>query len=163
MRGSPLPYSQWVIAIYLLTSSNKGVSSARFARDVGVTQKTAWFLAHRIPEAMGSGDPLFEGPVEVDETYVGGPDRIRHFDRKVWNRSLSGRTVVVGMRDRATDQVRTAVISSPTSDNLVEFVHSNVESVAHTPVYTDGLQTYGNLWTSGHRSVNHSERLYGES
>ena len=160
MHGSPLPLSKWALAIYLVVSSNKGIPSIRLGRDVGVTQRTAWHMAHRIREGLDSGDPMFKGPVEVDETYVGGSDSNRHSNKKLREKAFSSKTVVVGVKDRETKHVKAAVISSPTVDNLVEFVHSNVESVARTPVYTDGLQAYDHLWTFDHRSVNHSVGQY---
>ena len=74
MQGSPLGFRTWVIAIYLLTTSIKGTSSMKLHRDLKVTQKTAWFLAHRIRETWAeSGSVPFTGPVEADETYIGGP------------------------------------------------------------------------------------------
>ena len=72
MQGSNLGYQTWAIAIYLLTTSLKGVSSMKLHRDLGITQKSAWHLAHRIRQAWAVNGETFEGPVEVDETFVGG-------------------------------------------------------------------------------------------
>ncbi len=85
MNGSPLPYLKWVLAIYLHMTSLKGVSSMKLHRDIGVTQKTAWFMLQRIREAFKRGDdaPTMSGPTEVDETYVGGRVRNKHDSQKL--------------------------------------------------------------------------------
>lgn len=72
MEGSHLPLSKWAMAAYLLITNLKGVSSMKLHRDLGITQKTAWHLAHRIRKAWESNGGLFAGPVEMDETFVGG-------------------------------------------------------------------------------------------
>ena len=75
MHSSKVGYQKWAIAIYLMTTSLKGVSSMKLHRDIGVTQKTAWYMAHRIREAWeGDDDEVFAGPVEVDEAYIGGKE-----------------------------------------------------------------------------------------
>ena len=72
MQSSKLSLRKWAIAIYLMTTNLKGVSSVKLGRDLGISQKSAWHMMHRIREAMRSDDPLFLGPVEADETYIGG-------------------------------------------------------------------------------------------
>ena len=156
MHGSTLSYSKWAMAIYLITSSNKGISSLKIARDVGVTQKTAWFLMHRIRKAWESGDQMFAGPVEVDEAYVAGKEANRHAKKKLKSGNMAAKTVVVGIKDRDTNKVKTAVVRSSTAANLVEFVHSNVEDRVDTPVYTDGASAYSRLSARIHGVVEHS-------
>ena len=83
MEGSKLGYQTWAIAIYLLTTNLKGVSSMKLHRDLGITQKSAWHLAHRIRKAWsGEDDDPFYGPVEVDETYIGGREQNRHSSQR---------------------------------------------------------------------------------
>ena len=72
MQGTKLPYRDWAIAIYLLATNLKGVSSMKLHRDLEITQKSAWHLSHRLRKAFENGNPLFTGPVEADETYIGG-------------------------------------------------------------------------------------------
>ena len=75
MHSSNLPIRKWVIAIYLLTTSLKSVSSMKLHRDLGVTQKTAWMMAQKIREGWKSGSAILSGDVEIDETYIGGRER----------------------------------------------------------------------------------------
>ena len=102
MHNSPLGFQIWAVAIYLLITSLKGVSSMKLHRDLDITQKSAWHLAHRIRETWKDNMGGFNGPVEVDETFIGGKEKNKHEDKRSHTRGPSGKAVVVGMKDRRT-------------------------------------------------------------
>ena len=168
LQGSPLGYQIWVVAIYLLTTSLKGQSSMKLHRDLKVTQKTAWFLAHRIRKTFANDDDdgegrQFSGPVEVDETYVGGrranmsnAKRKELADAGV-GRGAVGKTAVVGVKDRATKQVAARVVERTDAPTLQGFVIDHTAPGA--TVYSDDAGAYESL-PFNHDTVRHSLSEY---
>ena len=156
MEASNLGFQTWLFAIYLISTSLKSVSSMKLHRDVSITQKTAWHLAHRIRRSMGTGgsNTLFAGPVEVDETYIGGKRRNmpKSKRRGLEGRGAVGKTAVVGVKDRNTNQVTAKVVADTSGETLKGFIHENVEDGAK--VYTDDATAYNGL--PNHESVKHS-------
>ena len=146
MQSSKLGYQTWAVAIYLLTTSLKGVSSMKLHRDLNITQKSAWHLAHRLREMWQDreGGP-FAGPVEADETFVGGKAKNMHRAQRerLTGRGGSDKTAVAGVRDRATKRVRAAVIERVDGPTLKGFVAEHTAEGA--TVYTDEASAYTGL------------------
>ena len=151
MHGSHLPLRKWFLAIYLMCESKKGMSANQLKRTLGVAYKTAWFLCHRIREAMSNNPfsgPTLVGVVEVDETMVGGKSKGENWrDNKHW---------VAGAIERG-GRVRVERIPNVRRDTLHEFVRRTVKDEAEA-IYTDDLKSYIGISDDDtrHETVNHS-------
>ena len=162
MHRSHIGYQKWAIAIYLWSTSLKGVSSMKLHRDLGITQKSAWYMAHRLREVWsdqaGGG---WAGPVEVDETYMGGKrPNMSNAKRKALahlGRGSAGKTAVVGAKDRASNQVSARVVESTDKPTLHGFVAEHAAPDA--TVYTDEAPVYEGM-PFNHESVKHGVREF---
>ena len=162
IEKSRLPLRKWAFATYLYVTNFKGVSSMRLHRELKVTQKTAWFMLHRLREAWGeSGLEQFAGPVEADETYMGGKrmNMPKAKRRKMKGRGAVGKTAVVGTKDRATNRVSAKSTSSTDAPTLSGFVAKRTEPGAK--VFTDESKAYSPLGADfDHEVVKHSAGEY---
>ena len=160
MERSKIGLQKWVWAIYLCTTSLKGVASLKLHRDLKITQKSAWFMAHRIRAAMAARPaPKLQGPVEVDEAYLGGRARNWPIRKRRWVGGGTGHmTPVVGMRDRTTREIRAQAVSHVTRSALLGFVGQHAKPEAM--VYTDENRLYQGL--PHHEVVQHGVSKYVE-
>ncbi|MDD9994143.1 MAG: IS1595 family transposase [Dehalococcoidia bacterium] len=157
MESSKLPLRKWVVALYLMNTNLKGVSSMKLHRDLGVTQKTAWMMAQKIRECWaGDGHPL-SGEVEIDETFVGGKEKNRHASKKLRAGPLAGKTTVMGVKQR-NGAVRAEPMAGPDSLSAFRFTRRNV--AAGSTLYTDGTNIYKGMTAYRQESVNHSVGEY---
>ena len=163
MHGSNLPLSKWFLAVHLMYTHPKGMSSVTMAKHLGVSQKTAWFLNHRIREAWRNpDDEIFDGPVEVDETFVGGKKKNMPRRKKMdmpKGHMPDNKTIVIGMKDRATKHVVAEVLPTRTAMLMQDFVYKHINR-GDTTVYTDAHPAYSSL--PNHDSVKHSQWGTGE-
>lgn len=162
---SPIALDKWLIAVWLIANCKNGISSYEIARHVGVTQKSAWFMLHRVRKALANSSWMKmggenAGPIEVDETFVGPDPRKMHADRRQARyKAISGRpkTPVMGMLDRQARQVRAKAIPNIKRETLQNEILNQIEK--KSTVYTDRATAYDNLAVQDfvHETVNHVE------
>ena len=157
-------YRTWFAAIYLVTAHKKGISSLQLSRDLGITQKTAWFMLHRIRAMMGfdtTNTLKLKGEIELDETFVGGKNKNRHADKKfegTQGRSTVDKTAVFGLMERE-GQLITEVVTDTKAITLKPIVKRLVEKGAL--VFTDEWGAYNGLGKDfKHEVVKHNEGQY---
>ena len=140
---SPLPLRKWAIAIYLVTTNLKGVSSMKLHRDLDVSQPTAWFMLRRIREAFAKKDGVSSGTVEVDETYVDSKKSNKYESKKLHSgRGTIGKPAVLRIKDRDTNKVKAKVIEFSKRSTLHGFIQDNVEE--GSTLCFDDFKSYNN-------------------
>ena len=161
-QSAKLSPRKCLYAIYLMVIAKKSISSCQMARELGCTQKTAWYLAQRIRETWlnksSIGDPM-AGEIEIDETYIGGLERNKHASKKLKaGHGPVGKQPVVGLRERGSGQVRAHPISGTDAAHLQGAVRSEV--VPGSTIYTDGHRAYRGMGEYIHEAVEHSVGEY---
>jgi transposase-like protein len=158
-EDSPLGLDKWFPAVWCIANAKNGISSCELARALGVTQKTAWFMLHRIREAMRMGGlNKLPGPVESDETYIGGEARNMHKRKRekvIKGRGSVGKRIVHGLLQRG-GEVRATVIPVADAVEIHAIIHKNVEKGAE--IFTDEHTAYAGLNRDFvHEAINHAE------
>jgi transposase-like protein len=159
MEDSPIKLDKWLCAMWLIVNAKNGISSYEISRAIKVTQKSAWFLMHRIRLAMQTGTfEKLSGQVEADETFIGGKARFMHKDKravKITGTGGQGKIAVMGLLERH-GKVRVKVVKDRRRSTLHNEVRENVEPGAE--LFTDALLSYDGLDEYVHQVVDHAEK-----
>ena len=159
LERSHIPLKKWAWGIYLWTTSLKGISAMKLHRDLKITYKSAWFMVHRLRECFCEADVVvFDGPVEVDETAVGGRRKNMHLSKRqhLTGRGTQGKATIVGMKERDTNQINAHVVEGVTRADLQAYVMQRISG--DNEIFTDDAAAYKGL--PNHKSVNHTVGEY---
>lgn len=164
MEASKLPTIKWILAMYL-AMHKKGISSVQLAKDLGITQRSAWFVLQRLRTAFGNNPKEnLTGTVEIDETFVGGKNKNRHYCKRVEYKKVTGRAYpdkipVFGMYERETRKVRAMVISKQEFNNIARTITYNIQPGA--TLMTDDWNGYRGIDKIYKRfSIDHGKWIY---
>ena len=164
MAHSNISYQKWLTGIYLLCINLTGISSLKVARSLRISRKAAWHLGHRIREGWSDQPLPMDGTVEVDETYVGGKERNKHWNKKLPQRQqiwrgvgTQGKVIVAGAKCRETNQVTASVVTGTSRKALGPFLKKSVDMDAR--LFTDSHAAYEQLGYN-REVVNHKQKEY---
>ena len=158
-ENTKIPLSKWFISIYIATSHKKGISSCQLAKDIGVTQKTAWFILHRIREMLKVKAPLMlKGKVEIDETFIGGKEGFKHKSKRQNIDGYVNKSMVFAILERQGN-VWTKMVNKVDGKTLKPIIRRHVSQ--NTTIITDGFGAYSGLNKEyHHETVNHIQEEY---
>ncbi len=161
-ENSKIPFRVWFAAIYLATTSKKGISSVQLSTQLDITQKTAWFVLHRVREMLKVSAPeMLGGMVEADETYIGGKEGNKHYSKRLLPDGTlkpENKKIVLGLIER-NGKVILKYIPRATASNMVPYIEKHV--TLGSTVYTDEAGAYNSLGSKyTHGTVTHSVRIY---
>lgn len=161
-ENTKIELSKWFIAIYIATSHKKGISSLQLSKDINVTQKTAWFMLHRIREMLRDKAPqMLSGIIEADETYVGGKNKNRHNNKKIkgiQGRSVKDKTPVLGLFQR-NGLITSKVVKDTKASTIQPIIKETVKQ--DSALITDEWHGYHGLKKDyNHKVVNHGKKQY---
>jgi len=165
MQDSNLPSIKWIMAVYLILHV-KGISSVQLSKDLGVTQPTAWFMLQRIRNSFKLPSENLEGVVEIDETFVGGKNKNRHYRKRMKYKELTGRTfpdkaTVFGMYERETGRIKAMVLSRQEFRNMARVITYNIRP--GSTLMTDDWSGYDRLDKIYNRhSIDHGKWIYAD-
>jgi transposase-like protein len=157
---SHVPLHKWLYAMYLLVTARKGISSMQLSKEIGITQKSAWFVLHRLREACGKDIDKLRGTIEIDETFIGGLEKNKHGRAKLKaGRGAVGKAAVLGMRERGGKTLAMPIESRDTA-TIEAAIHANVE--VGSTLLTDEHPSYADMdgLFFRHEAVNHSAGQY---
>ena len=161
-ENTKIPLRKWFMAMYLISSHKKGVSSVQLAQDIKVTQKTAWFMLHKIRHLYGQSVEKLSGKVECDEMYLGGKETNKHESKKVegtQGRSTKTKTPIFGMVERE-GSIKALAVENTRIETLMPIIKEYVYE--HSEIFTDELSSYSKLSENGytHSVVHHHQKEY---
>ena len=157
LSHSPIPYQKWAITLYLYQSDPRGISSRQLARYLGITQKSAWFMLHRIREGWGEQESLNSSEAEMDEAFYGGKDQNRHLNKRYGDNWPKGVSIGVVVCCRETGKVATEVVPDRERETLRPIVEKHL--LPEGTLFTDEFSSYFGL-SERHEFVNHKKGQY---